>query len=692
MTARGPSNRIRFGVFEADLQSKELFRQGERIPLPNQSFVALAALLERPGQLVSREELRRRLWPDNRVVEFDQGLNAIINRLREALGTAPEGASLIETLPRRGYRFIGRIKEDRTDRAPRTMLFYGIAVAVAFVALAAGAAFFMHRTQDPGADENSLKAQPLTTLIGREVAPALSPNGDVLLFARNGGVGTGGRFELYSKRVDSERLLRIASAPALALHPIWAPDGTRIAFARQTDHDSGIYLAAPNGEAERLLIPASFLGEPFMQLSWAPDGHQIAYAAQRSDSRSYIHLVDVSDAKTRLLDRPQDCGDAGLPAFSPNGRTLAFACASGSSAFQIYLHDLATGGEQAIASIQGYPQGQVWSARGDALIVASDSGADSGLWRVTLRGHVSRLLRSDGSLGPGITAAAGRIAFVRELRTFDISRATLTDPASTTQVLISSTHTQLVPEYSPDGMHIVFESNRSGSSEIWLADRDGGNPVKLTSFNGPQTGAPSWCTDGRRLAFDSRAPGASAIYLLDLPQGQPHRLQTTQESLSLPVWSEDCRWIIASDGRTTLYRVPVSGGPAERFTHKHAYRAVVIGSRVIFNAAGTDGVELWSKPIDGGDEAPVEGMPHLRYADSWTATTRGIYYTGSDGRSVIVSFYDFASRRAHPIRTLQGPLAPLGGLGMSVSEDGQSLLYTRIQQSDADIMSVRVAF
>src|SRR5688572_25880996 len=101
------SFRIRFAEFEVDLQSQELFRDGAPVRLPNQSFLALAALLERPGQLVTREELRSRLWPDNRVVEFEQGLNAIINRLREALGDSADQPRYIETLPRRGYRFIG---------------------------------------------------------------------------------------------------------------------------------------------------------------------------------------------------------------------------------------------------------------------------------------------------------------------------------------------------------------------------------------------------------------------------------------------------------------------------------------------------------------------------------------------------------------------------------------------------------
>jgi len=110
--ARDWDARIRFDAFEVDLRSGELFREGQRIPLANQSFLALSALLEQPGEVVSRDALRARLWPDSRVVEFEQGLNAIINRLRDALGDSAGNARFIETLPRRGYRFIGTIRSD----------------------------------------------------------------------------------------------------------------------------------------------------------------------------------------------------------------------------------------------------------------------------------------------------------------------------------------------------------------------------------------------------------------------------------------------------------------------------------------------------------------------------------------------------------------------------------------------------
>ena len=106
---------IRFGVFEVDLRSEELRRQGLRLRLPNQSFQVLALLLEHPGELVTREELRDKLWPADTFVDFDHGVNAAVNRLREALGDSAESPRFVETLPRRGYRFIVPVEGNSVD-------------------------------------------------------------------------------------------------------------------------------------------------------------------------------------------------------------------------------------------------------------------------------------------------------------------------------------------------------------------------------------------------------------------------------------------------------------------------------------------------------------------------------------------------------------------------------------------------
>jgi DNA-binding winged helix-turn-helix (wHTH) protein/tetratricopeptide (TPR) repeat protein len=104
-----PPTLIPFGPFEANLSSQELRKQGVRLRLPRQSFQILKMLLERPGELVTREELRAALWPADTFVDFEHGLNAAINRLRETLGDEADNPRFVETLPRRGYRFIGPV-------------------------------------------------------------------------------------------------------------------------------------------------------------------------------------------------------------------------------------------------------------------------------------------------------------------------------------------------------------------------------------------------------------------------------------------------------------------------------------------------------------------------------------------------------------------------------------------------------
>jgi len=103
--------RLRFGVFELDLRSGELRKHGLRVRLQEQPFRLLEMLLERPGEVVTREELQKRLWPADTFVDFDHGLNKAINKIREALGDSAESPRFVETVSRRGYRFLAEVKD-----------------------------------------------------------------------------------------------------------------------------------------------------------------------------------------------------------------------------------------------------------------------------------------------------------------------------------------------------------------------------------------------------------------------------------------------------------------------------------------------------------------------------------------------------------------------------------------------------
>jgi DNA-binding winged helix-turn-helix (wHTH) protein len=116
---------ISFGPFEADLHTQELRKLGVRLRLPGQSFQILSMLLKHPGELVTREELQQALWPSDTHVDFERGVNAAVNRLRDILGDSAENPIFIETLPRRGYRFIapvpassGKDEHSEDTRAP----------------------------------------------------------------------------------------------------------------------------------------------------------------------------------------------------------------------------------------------------------------------------------------------------------------------------------------------------------------------------------------------------------------------------------------------------------------------------------------------------------------------------------------------------------------------------------------------
>src|SRR5882762_1536237 len=131
---RSPRRLIRFGVFEVDLNAGELFKQGLKVRIQQQPFRVLVLLLERPGDVVTREDLRQAIWPAGTFVEFDVRLDAAIHKLRSALGDSAESPHLVETLPRRGYRFIapveGVVAAGPPPRRTRALLAGGIAATV----------------------------------------------------------------------------------------------------------------------------------------------------------------------------------------------------------------------------------------------------------------------------------------------------------------------------------------------------------------------------------------------------------------------------------------------------------------------------------------------------------------------------------------------------------------------------------
>jgi DNA-binding winged helix-turn-helix (wHTH) protein len=213
--------------------------------LPDQQFRFLAILLERPGEIVSRDEMRRRLWPEDTHVDFDRSLNTAASKLRDALADGGEHSCYIETLPKKGYRFIaplhGQARGSKADTIPGSVpgqkrnVWILIAVG-ATLATASALAFLLvsHRPEPAVWDPI-----PLTAFRGIEADPALSPDGNLVAFTWNGEKQD--NFDIYVIPIQSGSPVRLTTDPAEDVSPAWSPDGRTIAFLRRLggDRDPG---------------------------------------------------------------------------------------------------------------------------------------------------------------------------------------------------------------------------------------------------------------------------------------------------------------------------------------------------------------------------------------------------------------------------------------------------------------------
>jgi len=195
---------IRFSTFEVNLHTGELRQRGQKVKLQEQPLQLLAALLERPGELVTREELRGKLWAADTFVDFDHSLNAAIKRLRDALGESAERPIFVETVARRGYRFIGHVATPAATPSVRPRSWLPTRRKAVLGGLAAGtlALSFLYYGHSPKSKVDQPEVTPAVTNVGEKYTPALSQDGQHLAFVWNGGVGP--HFNLYVKVVGTE--------------------------------------------------------------------------------------------------------------------------------------------------------------------------------------------------------------------------------------------------------------------------------------------------------------------------------------------------------------------------------------------------------------------------------------------------------------------------------------------------------
>ena len=695
---------VRFGVFEADLRNGELHKNGVKVPLQGQPFQVCAILLEHSGELVTREELRQEVWPEDTFVDFDQALNTAITKIRIALGDEADNPRFVETLPRRGYRFIGPVDKPSSQALSRSYskhLFEKfrqratwIGLGAALLILLSTIAIWRLSRKPAQSPLPSVEVVPLVAQQGMQCGAAFSPDGNQVAFWSHGPNREG----IYTTLIGGEKALRLTSNPGDCC-TTWSPDGRQIAFIRHFGTEFAIYVVPSLGGTEHRLYkgPANFWTAG---LDWSPDGRVLAFAEGSADPvRSWIALLSLADLTTRPLTSPVDQERDSYPAFSPDGSTLVFVRGSiGGAGEQLFVLP-AKGGEPRRLTfdnswIAGSP---AWTKDGSDIVFSSFRGGLPSLWRISAKGGTARPVLGVGApaFGPSIPRKSDQLVYVHFFRSDNIWRINLKDKKhrqGAPAPVISARGFNYRPNFSPDGNKIAFESDRLGYSDIWYCDSDGSNSTQLTSLHGA-AGTARWSPDGHYIAFESPSQKYYEIYVVEVSGGRPRLVPTFPGADNgAPNWSRDGQWIyFYSDherGPFQLWKVPFKGGPPVQVTRNGGVYAIESNDGRFLYYAKYEQPGIWKMPSNGGEETRVLDQPETPKWFNWGLSRNGIYFLNlKDPPNGRIEFFDFATREKIPIFVLE-KLAPVFG-GLALSRDGRSLLYGQNEFAEFSIMLVQ---
>ena len=683
----------RFGVFELDLRAGELRRNGMKVKLQEQPFQVLAQLLESPGEVVTREDIRNRLWPADTFVDFDHSLNAAIKRLRDALGDSAENPTFVETVARRGYRFLAPVTTVTNGNG-------GLAVATATSESSSSASNIQPVRHSPvwwvvagvsaivlvlfgvklGLLLSSRHAAPTQAHITRLTAnpaddrvraAAISRDGKYLAYSDETGfylreidnqethplaLPQGMRAASLSWFPDSAHIVAALTGPGVepslweisslggnarkllddAHSPAVSPDGKQIAFIASGGSQEQIWLMGADGSQRHKLVGEA--GEYFGALTWAPDSARIAYTREKFSyafgERGIVEVLDVRDQHANTV-----------------------------------LHVDSTGWYQSLAG------SLAWLADGRLIYAQNEPPPlqlDSNLWSIGLDpgGHMTGVpvrLTSDAGSVLSISASADgkRVAYLKGIPQPDVYVAKVQghDTISEPQRLTLDDHQDLPFDWTPDNKAVLFISDRTGVLNLYRQDIDQTVPELLIGGNRPIM-TPRLSPDGKQILYvvypnwSDKTP-TSTLMRMPLAGGAPQKLLEAniignQQCARAPATL--CLFGMISNGEFSLYSYdPLKGTTAQVYRIKesspHNWSLSPDGAMLAIGTAKETDVasRIRLVSLKAGTERwlTISGVPGISCFD-WAADGKSLWVSSVGGDENTLLNVDLQGH-AHPV-------------------------------------------
>jgi Tol biopolymer transport system component/DNA-binding winged helix-turn-helix (wHTH) protein len=748
------ASRLRIGGCRAWLDAHLVLREGEETRVTPKAIAVLRQLVRAAPHTVSRDELLSTVWADG--CPTDEVVTQAIAELRRAFGEAAREGRCIETVPRVGYRLRCPVSIDdeappafavdagappRRDafdpetpavaaedaapapvadaqptpptatkaatkavpptprRSARPLAWAGvIAVAGVLAVLLPGLDRWPAAAHPAG---HRVPPRPVTAAPSRERFPGLSPDGSLVAFSLD--EDADGALQVKGLAV-ADVALRITDPPAGAsdVHPVWFPDGSRIAFLRTRGKRCRILVVPALGGPTREV--GSCYARTVDYFDVTPDGRHLLVSRQARElgadgARTQLARLDLAGGRIAPIDyRPHAEDEHDIePKASPDGRWIAFR--RGVAPYSALWLVPSGGGEaRPLVERRARIRGIAWYPDSSALLAAADWGGTLQLWKVPLDGGEPTALGGEDSHFPTVArmrpiAVAVSERQIRAIRELALSDGRLVEGRATTR----ASRSDEMPVYAPDGSRFAFVSRRSGTPEVWLHDFASGRAEPLTEIGGPEVEWPQWSPDGAALVFVVR--GAQSV-LMQVDLAGRRVVQRSPEGMSVRFGSfaADGRALWASalhEGRWGLWRIDGDGGAALRLADNGALDPrQPAGERAVYYVKDLEW-GLFRYDLDRGTETMLPAPLGLFARSMYSLRPDGLWFVDSPDPQLPMALFNQTdlspgtdAEDERPVRLVaEVPRdSPLGQVALA--PDGTRLLLVDTVHDESDLVAV----